>query len=136
MRWGGRPGDFGAAVRVDRSEWDDPDYEVLAFVGRDRPFERRECGNEPGECVDKVARAAPPSTGDRIGDTDSGMTEYGSRGGSVGYAYHGPGPKLRPALAMDMAGFDRAERYFMAFPGEEPPQIECNEDASGEGTDE
>ena len=37
---------------------------------------------------------------------------------------------------MDMAGFDHAEHYFMVFPGEEPPQIECNEDASGEGTDE
>jgi hypothetical protein len=161
-----RPGAYGAAVRVDRSEWDDPDYEVLAFVGRDRPFVKRECGGEPGESVDKVARPeAPPSTSDRVddlrGDTDSltetvedlgepveefdqfdqcmftlGMTEYGARGGPRGYVYRGPGPKLRPALAMDMAGFDRAERYFMAFPGEEPPQIECNEDASGEGTDE
>jgi hypothetical protein len=37
---------------------------------------------------------------------------------------------------MDLDGFDRAEHYFMAFPGEEPPQIECNEDASGESTDE
>lgn len=43
---------------------------------------------------------------------------------------------MRPALAIDIDGFDRAEHQFMAFPGEEPPQIECNEDASGEGTDE
>jgi hypothetical protein len=162
----GRPGDYGAAVRVDRSEWDDPDYEVLAFVGRDRPFASRECGGEPGESVDKMGRRdAPLRTSDRVddlrGDADSlaekvedlgepveefdqfdqcmftlGMTEYGSRGGSRGYVYRGPGPKLRAALAMDMAGFDRAEYYFMAFPGEEPPQIECNEDASGASTDE
>ena len=134
-------------------------------MGRDRPFSSRECGGEPGESVDKLARPAPPSTSDRgddlHGDADSlaetvedlvepveefdqfdqcmftlGMTEYGSRGGSAGYAYRGSGPKLRPALAMDMAGFDHAEHYFMVFPGEEPPQIECNEDASGEGTDE
>jgi hypothetical protein len=37
---------------VDNSERDDPDYEFLAFVGRDRPFTDRECGGEPGEGVD------------------------------------------------------------------------------------
>jgi hypothetical protein len=40
------------ALAVDVSEWDDPDYMVLAFAGRDRPFRERECEGEPGESVD------------------------------------------------------------------------------------
>ena len=43
---------YRPAITIDRSEWDDPDYEFLAFVGRDRPFSGRECGHEPGEGVD------------------------------------------------------------------------------------
>ena len=43
---------YRPAITIDRSEWDDPDYEFLAFIGRDRPFTDRECGNEPGEGVD------------------------------------------------------------------------------------
>jgi hypothetical protein len=43
---------YKAALAVDTSEWDDPDYEFLAFVGGDRPFTSRECQNEPGESVD------------------------------------------------------------------------------------
>jgi hypothetical protein len=37
---------------------------------------------------------------------------------------------------MDMRGFDPPQYDFMTFPGEEPPQIECNEDAGGQDTDE
>ena len=48
---GAEPG-YRPAIAVDGSEWDDPDYEFLAFVGRDRPFSGRECGHEPGEGVD------------------------------------------------------------------------------------
>ena len=43
---------YRPAITIDTSEWDDPDYEFLAFVGRDRPFSGRECGHEPGEGVD------------------------------------------------------------------------------------
>ena len=50
-RAGGGPG-YRSAIAVDTSEWDDPDYEFLAFVGRDRPFADRECEGEPGEGVD------------------------------------------------------------------------------------
>jgi len=46
------------------------------------------------------------------------------------------GHQRRSALAMDMRGFDKPQYDLLAFPGEEPPQIECNEDASGQGTDE
>jgi hypothetical protein len=35
-----------------------------------------------------------------------------------------------------MRGFDSPQYDFMAFPGEEPPQIECDEDAGGHDTDE
>ena len=42
----------------------------------------------------------------------------------------------RPALSFDMRGDHLPEMSVMAFPGEEPPQIECNEDAGGIETDE
>ena len=48
---GAEPG-YMPAIAVDGSEWDDPDYEFLAFAGRDRPFTDRECEGEPGESVD------------------------------------------------------------------------------------
>ncbi len=48
---GAEPG-YGPAIAVDNSERDDPDYEFLAFVGRNRPFAGRECEGEPGEGVD------------------------------------------------------------------------------------
>ena len=35
-----------------------------------------------------------------------------------------------------MRGHRLPQMSLMAFPGEEPPQIECNEDASGAETDE
>jgi hypothetical protein len=52
--FGEKGGDHGymPAITIDTSEWDDPDYEFLAFIGRDRPFSGRECGHEPGEGVD------------------------------------------------------------------------------------
>ena len=62
------------------------------------------------------------------------VSAYGGGGGDAGYVYRSG--QTRPALAMDMRGFDRAQYDFMGFPGEEPPQIECNEDASGFETDE
>jgi hypothetical protein len=65
-----------------------------------------------------------------------GVTQYGKRDGTSGYFYGERGQQRRQALAMDMRGFDAPRYDFMAFPGEEPPQIECNEDAGGEDTDE
>lgn len=41
---------FRPALSIDRSDWDDPDYMFLAFVGGDRPG--GVCRNEPGEGVD------------------------------------------------------------------------------------
>jgi hypothetical protein len=65
-----------------------------------------------------------------------GVTQYGERDGTSGYLYGERGLQRRQALAMDMRGFDAPQYDFMAFPGEEPPQIECNEDAGGQDTDE
>ena len=65
-----------------------------------------------------------------------GVTQYGRRDGDSGYVYGKNGRARRPALAMDMRGFDPPQYDFLAFPGEEPPQIECNEDAAGQGTNE
>ena len=47
------------ARRRRRREWDDPDYELAAFVGRDRPFGGRACDTEPGEGVVPARAAAP-----------------------------------------------------------------------------
>ena len=48
-RGGERPS-YRPALAIDRSDWDDPDYMFLAFVGGDRPGGT--CQNEPGEAVD------------------------------------------------------------------------------------
>jgi hypothetical protein len=65
-----------------------------------------------------------------------GVTEYGTRGGAFGYAFGPTGTARRPALALDIRGFRRPRYQFLAFPAEEPPSIECNEDAGQESTDD
>ena len=64
-----------------------------------------------------------------------GVTEYGVRGDGPGYVYGG-GRRPRPALAFDLRGFGHPTYQFLAFPAEEPPSIECNEDAGQENTDD
>jgi hypothetical protein len=64
-----------------------------------------------------------------------GVTQYGRWGGATGFLFGPGGTKRRPALAMDMRGFGTPQYDFLAFPGEEPPSIECNEDAGEEFTD-
>ena len=65
-----------------------------------------------------------------------GVTEYGTWNGNVGYLYGANGGKRRPALAFDMRGFGVPQFDFLSFPGEEPPSIECNEDAGEEYIDD
>ena len=65
-----------------------------------------------------------------------GVTQYGKGDGTSGYVYGDRARQRRQALAMDVRGFDPPRYDFMAFPGEEPPQIECTEDAGGQDTDE
>jgi hypothetical protein len=64
-----------------------------------------------------------------------GAGEQGRRSGAAGYLY-GPGRVPRAALALDLRGFGRAGYLFLAFPAEEPPSLECNEDAGAEDTDD
>ena len=64
-----------------------------------------------------------------------GVTQYGTWGGGTGFLFGPGGTKRRPALAMDMRGFGTPQYDFLAFPGEEPPSIECNEDAGEEFID-
>jgi hypothetical protein len=64
-----------------------------------------------------------------------GVTQYGTWSGAVGYLFGPGGQRRRPALAMDMSGFGTPQYEFLAFPGEEPPSIECNEDAGEEFID-
>ena len=64
-----------------------------------------------------------------------GVTQYGTWGGDTGFLFGPGGTRRRPALAMDMRGFGKPQYDFLAFPGEEPPSIECNEDAGEEFID-
>jgi hypothetical protein len=64
-----------------------------------------------------------------------GVTQHGSWGGDTGFLFGPGGSKRRPALALDMRGFGTPQYDFLAFPGEEPPSIECNEDAGEEFID-
>jgi hypothetical protein len=146
------------AVDIDESEWDDPDYQVLAFRGRDRPFAGDECGTDPGEQPDRVVVHQPRVTRDdirqglhalredvedlgepvdEINRFDQCLYTVGLRSRS-GYVFRGPrgAEYRRSALSFDMRGPRLPHLSVMAFPGEEPPQIECNEDAGGVDTDE
>lgn len=173
------------AIDIDRSEWDDPDYELLALRGRAQPFRGRFCGPGPGEGVDR--RVPPGRSAGRHGDPmppaamrlarptvtaildevrddlaelpddvedqrkealeavyfdqcvfTVGISEFGSPAGGTGYRFRNRtgSTQLRPALSFDIRGFGLPDFDVMAFPGEEPPQIECNEDAGGQETDE
>jgi hypothetical protein len=65
-----------------------------------------------------------------------GVTEFGTWNGDVGYLFGADGQERRPALAFDMRGFGTPQFDFLSFPGEEPPSIECNEDAGEEYIDD
>ena len=65
-----------------------------------------------------------------------GVSQLGTWGGALGYVFSAGGKEeIRPALAFDMRGFGVPEFRFLSFPGEEPPSIECNEDAGEEFID-
>jgi hypothetical protein len=64
-----------------------------------------------------------------------GVTQYGAWGKDTGFLFGPGGEQRRPALAMDIGGFGAPQYAFLAFPGEEPPSIECNEDAGEEFID-
>jgi hypothetical protein len=65
-----------------------------------------------------------------------GVTEFGTWNGDVGYLFGAGGQRRRPALAIDMRDFGVPQFDFLSFPGEEPPSIECNEDAGEEFIDD
>ncbi|MBZ5739728.1 hypothetical protein [Nocardioides mangrovi] len=145
------------AIDLDHSEWDDPDYQLLAFRGRDRPFADGECGTDPGEGVDRIA--ARPSEArhelrravldlredvadlgepvEEISRFDQCLYTVGVRT-TPGYRFRAADGRRarRTALSFDLRGDHLPEASVLAFPGEEPPQIECNEDAGGVETDE
>ena len=64
-----------------------------------------------------------------------GVTQYGRWGSGTGFLFGPGGTARRPALAMDMRGFGTPQYQFLAVTGEEPPSIECNEDAGEEFID-
>ncbi len=146
------------AIGIDTTEWDDPDYQLLAFKGRDRPFMKRECGSEPGEDADRSAarprqRATRAEVRRGIADLrediedlaepveeitqfDECMYTVGLKQRS-GYLFRtGSGVwTQRAALSFDLRGSQLPAMSVMAMSGEEPPQIECNEDAGGSDDD-
>jgi hypothetical protein len=61
-----------------------------------------------------------------------GVSEYGRANGTFGYLFGQGGSARRPGLALDIRGFTTPRYQFLAFPAEEPPSIECNEDAGQE----
>jgi hypothetical protein len=64
-----------------------------------------------------------------------GVTEYGRADGAFGFLFGRGGAARRPGLALDIRGFGAPQYQFLAFPAEEPPSIECNEDAGQEEID-
>jgi hypothetical protein len=64
-----------------------------------------------------------------------GVTEYGRADGAFGFLFGRGGAARRPGLALDIRGFGTPQYQFLAFPAEEPPSIECNEDAGQEDVD-
>ena len=64
-----------------------------------------------------------------------GVTEYGRADGAFGFLFGRGGAARRPGLTLDIRGFGTPQYQFLAFPAEEPPSIECNEDAGQEDID-
>lgn len=65
-----------------------------------------------------------------------GVSQHGGARGA-GYLYgRGGRTTRRAALAFDIRGFGRSRFQLLAFPAEEPPSIECNEDAGQEDIDD
>jgi hypothetical protein len=56
-----------------------------------------------------------------------GVLGYAKRDGAAGYVYGKGGQQRRQA--MDMRSFQAPQCHLLAFPGEEPPTIDCNDDA-------
>ena len=111
----------------------------------ERPTRRRRCGTgsrifrrSSTRLTEKVEDLKEPVDEFELFDECMyliGVTPHGSAGGSSGYLFGNGGRGRRPALALDMRGFGRPRYQFLAFPGEEPPSIECNEDAGQEFID-
>jgi hypothetical protein len=156
------------AIDLDTTPRDDPDYQLLAFVGSDRPGGR--CATEPGEAADRLLTRRSRAALDAVHRRSAPQELRGLRGAAdaveedledltepvddvtrfdeclytvglqsrEGYAYRDAAGarSLRAALSFDLGGHRPAAYDVMAFPGEEPPQIECNEDAGGPDTEE
>ena len=63
-----------------------------------------------------------------------GVSEHGPRG-PVGYVYGATAGRARARARHPRLRAGRTYQ-FLAFPAEEPPSIECNEDAGEEDTDD
>jgi hypothetical protein len=130
--------DAPAPAAPDQDEPDEPDGDILPGLVI------------PEDLVDLVEEMA--SFGEDVDDLQEpvdefeqfdqcmfliGITQFGGADAEPGFRFSSAASSTpRPAFAMDIRGLEAAQFNFLAFPGEEPPQIECNEDAGGENTDE
>ena len=125
-------------------------------MGRDRPFASRDCGTEPGEGFDGLRAGAPARSRDVRGiaslrddvedliEPVGEITQFDECMYTVGVQQRSDylfrdrlgGWSSRTALSFDLRGPPLPEMNVMATSGEEPPQIECNEDAGWEDEDD
>lgn len=135
------------AIWVDTSERDDPDYELLVRT--------RTCDSEPGESVDRASHRVSSRDADgRLAALREDVEDLVEPVGEItrfdecmytvglqqrpGYLFRDRRGQRsrRPALSFDLRGRRLPELSVMATSGEEPPQIECNEDAASGNDDE
>jgi hypothetical protein len=135
------------AIWVDTSERDDPDYQLLVRT--------RTCESEPGESVDRVSsRVASRDADGRLASLREDVEDLVEPVGEItrfdecmytvglqqrpGYLYgdRRGHRSRRPALSFDLRGRRLPAISVMATSGEEPPQIECNEDAASASEDD
>lgn len=138
---------YHAAIDIDRSGRDDPDYQLLAFVGPDSPHANASCDADADESDTAPVRIRPADVAAVIAELAQDIEDLAEPVAEIttfneclytvgvreraGFEFvDGTGAtRSRPALAFDMRGPELPQHDVLAFPGEEPPQIECDEDA-------
>jgi hypothetical protein len=135
---GGDEDDDAAPAAPAPDEVDEPDTDVLP--GLVIPTDLVDLAEEMASFAEDVEDLQEPV--DEFEQFDQcmfliGITQFGGPAAETGFRFVGAATETSlPAFAMDVRGLEAAQFNFLAFPGEEPPQIECNEDAGGENTDE
>lgn len=132
------------ALSIEHVDPEDPDYLLLARASAG-PCDHDDEETAPDDRRHGLAGLAEDVADLRepVADLDRfdrcmytvGLSERGSADGGAGYVYGRGGTRRMPALTLVLG--ERPARYAMlAFPPEEPPGIECDEDAGGDDEDD